>query len=230
MWKRWQKDWRKFAGPKVSFSVKENSSYQISNALYPQKNMKLIKRLTAFTLIELLVVISIIAILASLAIPAISGALMRAQMTQTLSNCRQLALASFALSQESVTTGDTSIPGYPSTNDFQTWSSALTNAGLSTNDIKKLLTASGVNNTAWPPTATSSALNAYAVVDSSPGDMVFLSTKNWDATAPAALVATAVPYGDKGFVAFRRGGDGAIYKAPQATNIALIGSATNKVP
>ena len=48
------------------------------------------RSLRGFTLIELLVVISIIAILASLALPAITGALSRGQMTQTLSNMKHL--------------------------------------------------------------------------------------------------------------------------------------------
>jgi prepilin-type N-terminal cleavage/methylation domain-containing protein len=190
--------------------------------------MKLIKRLTAFTLVELLVVISIIAILASLAIPAISGALVRAQLSQSLSNCRQLSLATFSLAQDSVASGDNSIPGWPSTNSFAIWATQLTNAGITTNDVRKLLSASGVN-AEWPPTAASSALNAYQVVDTSPGDMVFLTTKNWDAASPAALSTTAVPYGDKGFIVFRKSGDGVIYKAAQATNaITFFGSATNK--
>jgi prepilin-type N-terminal cleavage/methylation domain-containing protein len=191
--------------------------------------MKILNRFRAFTLIELLVVISIIAILASLAIPAIGNALTRAQLTQTLSNCRQLALASFALSQEAVSTGDTTILGFPGNNTFTKWAEELTNAGLSSNDILKLITASGITNKAWPPTMAGSALNAYQVVDSSPPDMIFLTTKNWDAFSPSPLSATAIPYGDKGFVAFRKGGDGAIYKANQATNTNLIGSTTNKI-
>lgn len=192
--------------------------------------MKLLKRLRAFTLIELLVVISIIAILASLAIPAVTGALIRGQMSQSLSNCRQLTLASYALAMDSVATGDASMPGWPGTNSFSTWVQQLTNAGIGTNDIKKLLTASSVGPTEWPPTLASIAYNVYAVSDANIGEMVFLTTRNWDASEPDALSSTATPYGDKGFVVFRKGGDGAIYTARQATNdIQFFGASTTKL-
>lgn len=50
-------------------------------------------RISAFTLIELLVVIAIIALLAAIAVPAIGGALKKANSSACLSNLRQIGLA-----------------------------------------------------------------------------------------------------------------------------------------
>ena len=63
----------------------------------------------AFTLIELLVVISIIGILAALALPALFGALAKGQMTQTLSNMKQLHLATQQMALDGTTTGDATL-------------------------------------------------------------------------------------------------------------------------
>ncbi len=168
-----------------------------------------------FTLIELLVVISIIGILASLAIPAVTGALTRGQMTGTLNNARQLAIASQTIALDAFTTGDTTAPGWPATNSVTVWAEQLEYADITTNDIRKMLSAPG-KNADWPPTAAGVAFNVYGVVDSDPGDTILITTANWDAASPAA--PTGEPYQDKGFIVFRKGMDGSIYRGRQGTN------------
>ncbi len=187
-----------------------------------------IKSLRAFTLIELLVVISIIAILASLAIPAVTGALVRGQMTSALNNARQLAIASQTVALDAFTTGDTNIPGWPGSNAFSKWATDLTNAGISTNDLRKLLSAPG-KNVDQAFSAGSSAFKVYGVVESDPGDAILLTTANWDAVNPAT--PTGEPFQDKGFIVFRKGGDGSTYRAGQASNpISFFGNSNVKTP
>lgn len=204
---------------------------------YISPQMKVI-RSSAFTLIELLVVISIIGILAALALPAITSALVKGQMTQTLSNMKQLHLATQQMALDATTTGDTNL-GWPGDLTGQSWSSWATNLlggnYLSPNDFAKLLSAPGVivgvaaSNTA----PTKSAVLVYMVAENTDGGVVFLSSANFTNSVGggAAPVATAKPYGNKGFVVFRKAGDGAILQPRQTgaqfTNI--IGGFTNVV-
>jgi prepilin-type N-terminal cleavage/methylation domain-containing protein len=192
--------------------------------------MKLLKRLRAFTLIELLVVISIIAILASLALPAITGALARGQLTQAMSNARQLFVANTQMALDAVTTADTNL-GWPgdirgSNTSWGTWATALVPAYMSTNDFSKMLSAPGLvrSTNAAVNTATPSALTVYAVTDASTMETTFITTANY--TNGQVLSSAARPFGDKGFVVFKKGGDGAIFLQAQATNTALL-PATN---
>jgi prepilin-type N-terminal cleavage/methylation domain-containing protein len=177
----------------------------------------------AFTLIELLVVISIIAILAALAIPAVSNALGRGQMTQTLNNARQLTLATQTMSIDTTTAGS-GISWTTGTNaevlTVATFSQALTDGKyLTPQDLQKIYTAPGVavNNTNF--TASGIAFAIMETVDSSPSDHPFVITKNWEDGA----LTTNAPYGDKGFVVFRKGGDGSVYTRPtDATNPSAV--------
>ena len=192
---------------------------------YPLTCMK--KSIRAFTLIELLVVIAIIGILAALALPAVTGALGRAQMTQSLSNMKQLHLATTQMALDGMTTGDTNLawPGDTGV-DFAGWGNALIGgAYLSTNDFAKLVSAPGKQNGPGSvPTAAQSAFIAYAVGESSESATVFLSTANYRFTGSGSSLSTNAPYGNKGFVVFRKGGDGAVYLPKQATNATLIGT------
>jgi prepilin-type N-terminal cleavage/methylation domain-containing protein len=201
---------------------------EIDHSMIPSHKdaMKILSRLRAFTLIELLVVISIIAILASLALPAITGALTRGQASQTMSNARQLYVATFNMAADGQTTGDTNLcwPGDAATPSWSAWATGLTTGGyLSTNDFNKMLNAQGVSRPAnTSPTANSpSALSVYRVKDSSPMQSIFVSSANF-VNPGTALLSTALPFGNKAFTVMRRGGDGLVYQGAQATNTTLF--------
>jgi prepilin-type N-terminal cleavage/methylation domain-containing protein len=183
--------------------------------------------LRGFTLIELLVVISIIAILAALAIPAVTGALTRGQLTGSLNNARQLHIATQTMAIDAFQTGEGA--GWPGDNvinkDWDTYLTELTNGRyLTASDLRKICSAPGVQQPAGSDTLpTVSGLAVFAVLDNSPSDAIFASTANW--TGYTELSDESVPFGDKGFVIFRRGGDGSVYQPRQATN-PILGNAT----
>ena len=189
--------------------------------------MKRIRKL-AFTLIELLVVISIIGILAALAIPAVAGALTKGQLTGTLNNARQLQLATFNLNLENEAAG---VAGaWPSSNNsFGQWRNYLTNA-LSVSDLRKMFSAPRVS-VADPLKATmeTTAFNVYQVGNIEDSGAIFITTRNWDAAAPTtAPSSTSTPYGDKGVVVMRKGGDGQVFQQRFITNTNSVGVLTNQ--
>lgn len=192
-----------------------------------QVNLEIMKRSSGFTLIELLVVISIIAILASLALPAITGALARGQMTQTMSNLRQLQLVTQTYSLDATTTGDG--PSWTTTNaaamGFSVWQTTVTNGYLQTQDLAKMLTAPGktVAVADIPAAVAKSAVTVYAVDEADAANTLFASTANY---TPYEQITSASPspYKEKGFVVIRKGGDASILQARQSTNATVVGS------
>jgi prepilin-type N-terminal cleavage/methylation domain-containing protein len=137
-------------------------------------------RFAAFTLIELLVVISIIAVLASLALPAITGALVKGQITQTTSNYRQLYILTQSANLDIQGAGGSgAFPG-----DTNNWQSALVSNYCSKATFSNLVTVKG---------AASNTLvyNAGSTNDSA---TVFLSTANVASNGVTAVL----PYSLKG--------------------------------
>ncbi len=183
------------------------------------------RSLRGFTLIELLVVISIIAILASLAIPAISSALVRGQMTQTLNNARQLTIATQTMSMDTTTAGGGTAWTMGSDGQMLTVDTftqeLMTNKYLTVSDLRKIFAAPGVvvPTTSSNFTAENIAFSIMETQESSPSDHPFLITKNWE----DGELTTNAPYGDKGFIVFRKGGDGGTFsRASDATNPAAV--------
>ena len=187
------------------------------------------KYFSAFTLIELLVVIAIIAILAALAVPALTSALSKAQQTGTMNNGRQLYLAAFQMANDGAATGDSTSawPGDLTTapTDLVAYANVLTGKGyLKGGDIIKLFNAPGAAFTATvtSPSGVDSlsgpggtaALKVWMVKDGDPSTTVFCTTNNY--TYDTALVAGTVPYGVKGFITVKKGGDAAVYRVGQA--------------
>jgi prepilin-type N-terminal cleavage/methylation domain-containing protein len=183
-------------------------------------------RSLAFTLIELLVVISIIGILAALALPAITGALARGQMTQTLSNMKQLHLVSQQMALDATTTGDTNVgwPGDMPSPGWATWATNVVAGYMTTNDFMKMVSAPGITappNTSpsglTPGTKSGRAIILYNISETNDSSFVLFSSANFTNTIGGGQRPdkSALPYGDKGFVVFRKGGDGAVLQARQ---------------
>jgi prepilin-type N-terminal cleavage/methylation domain-containing protein len=180
-----------------------------------------------FTLIELLVVISIIAVLALLAGPALTQALTKGQMTGTMNNARQLFLAGLQMATDGGTNSDPNLswPGDdPALTDFQSYCARLVqNNYLKAGDLQKILNAPGascnVAGVAGPPPSVTiggtSALKVYKVKETDPSNAIFAATANY--VYNTAPIGTAAPYGDKGFIVIRKGGDAGVYQKNQAT-------------
>ena len=192
--------------------------------------IKIKKFWSAFTLIELLVVIAIIAILAALAVPALTSALSKAQQTGTMNNSRQLFLAQFQMSNDGAATGDATsawpgdLPTVPQTTTE--YLNVLCQKGyLRGADAIKLMNAPGAQYTATVTTTGgtdsltspggTSALKVWLVGDAAPATAIFCTSRNYVYALP--LTSTAVPYGTKGFITIKKGGDAAIYRVGQAT-------------
>jgi prepilin-type N-terminal cleavage/methylation domain-containing protein len=195
--------------------------------------LKVRERSGAFTLIELLVVIAIIAILAALAVPALTKALNKAQMNGTMNNGRQLYIAQFQMSNDGAANGDSTsgwpgdLPAVPP--DLITYLNVLVGKGyLKGQDAIKLMNAPGAPYTATVtqnadgvdvlslPGGTA-ALKVWLIRDADPANAIFCTTRNYTYdTALPATGAGSIPYGTKGFITVKKGGDASVYLQGQA--------------
>ena len=178
------------------------------------------KTSSAFTLIELLVVIAIIAVLASFAVPAITSALTKGQLVGTVNNARQYYLAGYQMALDGNTNADINYnwPGdyNPAVATLSAYSGKLvTNQYLKTGDLAKLLSGPGAivgatstTDAAGVVTVTltgTPGLKVYELKDGDSANTIFAVSANY--TYNTALTTTTSPFGDKGFVVIRKGGD-----------------------
>ena len=192
---------------------------------------------SAFTLIVMLVVISIIAILAAFAVPALTSALTKGQMTGTMNNGRQLYLAAQQMALDGSANSDPNLawPGdyAPLPNLSQYMTRLVDNDYLKVGDVQKLLSGPGASaavtsDNATPPTITvagTAAFKIYPVTESDAANVIFAVSRNY--VYDTALVAANGgvpnnPFGQKGFVVQRKGGDAAILRANNATDLGNI--------
>jgi prepilin-type N-terminal cleavage/methylation domain-containing protein len=206
------------------------------------------ERVSAFTLIELLVVIAIIATLATFAVPAITSALTKGQMTGTMNNARQLYLAGYQMALDGAANSDANL-GWPG--DYTTGVTNLRayveklvqNDYLKASDLPKLLSAPGASCTATGTTSTpitvtlsgTSGLKVYPLTSVDASNVIFAVTSNY--TYDTAFTGTPPnPYGDKGFVVVRKGGDASMLRknnaaaSSGATGTAAFESTVGKKP
>jgi prepilin-type N-terminal cleavage/methylation domain-containing protein len=186
------------------------------------------KNSAAFTLIEMLVVIAIIATIAAFAVPALTSALTKGQMTGTMNNARQLYLAGYQMALDGSSNSDASLawPGdySPALANLEAYCKKLVeNDYLKASDLPKILSAPGAACTATqvagPPVSVTlggtAALKIYPVKDADPSNTIFAVSANY--TYDTAFGATPPsPYGDKGFIVMRKGGDGSVLRKNNA--------------
>jgi len=195
------------------------------------------------TLVELLVVLFVLFVLASLAIPCCTPALVKGQMTQSLSNEKQIHLATFNMANDRITDKNSAI-GWPGdlvasgtmackVTDFV--KVLVKNDYLKPGDLKifasagiKLFTDSDANNfSATPGPGNNCAFTVFCVQESDASSAIFLSTINATlnvSNTTFVLDSNADPFRGKGYVVFHRGGDGSILNGKQAGRPAFQGT------
>lgn len=179
--------------------------------------------------VEVVVGLSVACVLAAMGLFWLEANRPKPSMMQQLRNFRQLHLATQTMTLDGTTTGDTNLV-WPGDSDgrFATWVKMLVPAYLSTNDFRKLVTWQDMKvSSRGIPLMKETAVRVYGVKESSPANAVFLTSANFTNTAKGGggpLDPKAQPFGDRGFVVFRRGGDGAILMKSQAGNTNVIGA------
>jgi len=179
----------------------------------------------AFSKIELIVIIAIVAVVVVLAWPTIHNALIKRDLTRTMTNARELYFVAFRMATDGAAKFDSNRawPGdYPVTSLAEYSNKFIQNGYLKPADVERLLSApeATCSATMSGPPATlllsgKSALKLYKVKASDPSNTIFAASANYVYDTP--LDPNTDPFGDAGFVVVRKSGDAGVYKKGQAT-------------
>jgi type II secretory pathway pseudopilin PulG len=194
-----------------------------------------------FSFAELLILLAILAILGSLLVPYYSHLSAREHLSSSICNARQIHIAAMSMASDGAANKDPGLgwPGDLKANGkiatVQDYVNALVhNDYLKPGDLK-IFSAAGMD--AYPGGTLTSGSNGilvprfeekntifkvFLVKDEDPAPTVFMATKNYTYNTPLND-PTAPPYGNKGFVVCRKGGDASYYKQQQAQQLQLIG-------
>jgi len=181
------------------------------------------------TLMEVVVFVIIVLVLFALALPSIGYQLSKFQRIWCLENMKGLHLVTQQMALDRDKTGNTNL-GWPGDTGgtFTNWTGQLLKGGyLTTNDLSKLLSAPGrIVPLGQIPVTNTTAVLIYAVSTNSDASTVFFSSANFTNTPTGGdpLISTSTPFGNKGFVVFRMGGDGGILRQKDVGKTNTIGS------
>ena len=170
-------------------------------------------------------IVVVIGVILILAWPAINNALAKRDLTRTMHNARELYLAAFRMATDGAAKSDATLawPGdYPGSSLADYCGKLVEKDYVKAPDLQRMISAPGTSCTlamsGSPATATltgKSALKIYKVKSADPSNTIFAASSNY--IYDTELNPSAVPFGDRGFVIVRKGGDAGVYKSSQAT-------------
>lgn len=187
-------------------------------------------RRSAFTWKELFLALAILTVLALTFGGNVVDTFMRGRMVCTMCNMKQLYLATQQMAIEGANGQDPlrAWPGDMADPNWAAYQKSLVPAYLGTNDLLKILAGPGVRIPAgvFPNPVGENAFKVYTVKGKDSGDSIFIATRNWNGMGKP--LSETSPYGRKGFVLLRKGGDATQYPekmsvSPSATNGGILG-------
>lgn len=214
-----------------------------SNLLKDLPTMNRTSNRHGFTRTELVVALAVVGVLAVLAIPAMPGGLVKGKFTSTLSNEKQIWVATSNMADDGISTENKSI-GWPgdlvASGTMQCKATDFVKVLIKNNYLKagdlKIFSAQGVmpfkgsnvnKFSATPGPNNNCAFTIYCIQQSDTGSSIFLSTINATLNVSSttfSLDKYAAPFSDEGYVVIHKEGSGVVFRKEQATKSQFQGT------